>query len=201
MSDRSLKDAASRLFGRGRYEAAAECYAALCERESHEPHWPMRQAEALRRVGEPERAIHAYRRAAELFLAQGHANRAVAVLRLAQGLAPSDAALADHVQRALERLRAWSPRTRTPSSAATTPLEPETVTTTPAAPEPLDDDVAPVEVEVQSPTEVRRLSRRAVAVRTATDRWLVIRSSSPLHLDEVCEADPEPTSTENEIPH
>jgi hypothetical protein len=204
MNLRALKDEATQLFARGKFQKCIGLYRDLIEQSPGDPNLHLRHAEACRRLGMLLEAVQSYRAAADLFLAEGHSTRGQAVLKIALSLDPANTEL----QKALARCGAAKPAPR----IDTPPEQPAlSVVMPPRAPK---KETVLVSVEVELPREaapppppplvhtpplaegraseellartafkpeVRRISSTEIAFRPAPGaRWIVLSSPAPI---------------------
>jgi predicted RNA polymerase sigma factor len=59
-------------------DEALDIYELIEAQEPHEPRWPHRRGDLLRRMGRVMDAVHAYERAVDLYIAKGFEARAAA---------------------------------------------------------------------------------------------------------------------------
>ncbi|MGC4115406.1 MAG: HEAT repeat domain-containing protein [Myxococcales bacterium] len=86
---RELKDQASKLFTKGKFEKAAKAYEELCKLEPKDMQIRVRLGDALVKAGEKPAAVAAYRIAAESYAKEGFLPRAIAVCKLILEVDPS----------------------------------------------------------------------------------------------------------------
>jgi tetratricopeptide (TPR) repeat protein len=96
---RRLKEQASRLIAEGRYERAEVLYRQLLTISPRDSALWLKHAELLKRLERTAPAIASYRMAAQLLMEFGHANRAIAALKIALELQPEDVELVSDIIR------------------------------------------------------------------------------------------------------
>lgn len=85
-----LRDEAASAVARGKHAVALELYTELEALEPEAPGWPKRIGEAHRRLGDPARAITAFERALEKYVADGLLVQAIGVCKVILQLAPTN---------------------------------------------------------------------------------------------------------------
>jgi CRP-like cAMP-binding protein len=83
-----LRDAAASAVARGKHPEALELYTELEQLEPTAAAWPKRIGETQRRLGHPEKAVAAFERAVDKYVADGLLVQAIAVCKLILQLAP-----------------------------------------------------------------------------------------------------------------
>ena len=86
---RELKDQATKLFSKGKYEKAASVYGELCRLEPKDMQMRVRLGDACVKGGDKPGAIEAYRVAAESYAREGFLPRAIAVCKLILEIEPA----------------------------------------------------------------------------------------------------------------
>jgi tetratricopeptide (TPR) repeat protein len=194
MELRQLREEAGDLWARGKFAQAEVLYRQMLLQYPRDAQLWVRHAETLKRLDRIPEAVESYQRAAAMLAELSHFPRAVAALRLALELKPDDLDLISELIRMELRknLREARPAPVVPSLArAETPAE---MLALPALDEPVTNPGITIEVaDATHWPDVRRLSARAVALKSSPDaRWVIVESDTDLRLsftDELVEAD------------
>lgn len=89
MEARKLKEKATETFAKGKFAKAAELYQEYCEADPKDLQARLRMGDAWAKAGNKERAIGAYKTAAEAYARDGFLPRAIAASKLIMELDPS----------------------------------------------------------------------------------------------------------------
>ncbi|MFT3712368.1 MAG: hypothetical protein QM817_32375 [Archangium sp.] len=141
MDLRRLKEQASRLIADGRYERAEVLYRQLLTVSPRDSSLWLKHAELLKRLERTEPAVSSYRMAAQLLMEFGHANRAIAALKIALELQPEDVELVSDIiryeLRQRQRSREMPAVVASEAANPVAPSELQALAETAPAPEPL----------------------------------------------------------------
>ncbi len=198
MEPRSIKQEASDLLARGKFAQAEVLFRQMLLTQPRDGQLWVRHAEALKRLGRTDDSVESYRRAAAMLAEAHHFPRAAAALKLALEQRPDDLDLISELIRVELRKNqregraapvaaavAAAPRIPTPDAMLALPILEEPVTN------------PGITIEVVPPNDdwpqLRRLSARAVALKTNADaRWIVLDSDSEVRVsfaDDVSEGE------------
>jgi tetratricopeptide (TPR) repeat protein len=183
----ALKQEAGELLARGKFaQAEVLCRQMLLLHPRDAQLW-VRHADTLKRLSRVDDAVESYRRAAAMLTEAGHFPRAVAALRLALELRNDDLDLISELIRVELKKNSRDARTVTAATAAPPRRirTPDALLALPILDEPVTNPG--VTLEVMAPADdwpqVRRLSKRAVALKPGPDaRWVVIESETDVRV-------------------
>ena len=86
---RELRDRLQKALLKGRFADALGYYTVLERMEAHEPRWPHRKGDLLKRLGRPDEAADSYERAVDLYAQRGFVARAAALAKVVMAIEPS----------------------------------------------------------------------------------------------------------------
>jgi CRP-like cAMP-binding protein len=90
MNLRKLKDRAASWHKKGRHDKALEAYTTLAREEPQNPRWALKTGETYRKLGQSQKAMDAFRRAARQYAEQGFMLKAIAMCNLILGIDRGD---------------------------------------------------------------------------------------------------------------
>lgn len=197
MEPRSIKQEASDLLARGKFAQAEVLFRQMLLTQPRDGQLWVRHAEALKRLGRTDDSVESYRRAAAMLAEAHHFPRAVAALKLALEQRPDDLDLISELIRVELRKNAREGRS-SPVAAVVAPPRiptPDPMLALPVLEEPITNPG--ITIEVVPPDhdwpQMRRLSARAVALKTSADaRWIVLESDTEVRVsfaDEVSDGE------------
>ena len=190
MTARELKAQASNSIAKGRFDKAEVLFRQALTLVPRDSQLWLKHGETLRQLGQHGDSVESYRMAATILATDGHFLRAIAAMKQALELRPTDVELISDIIRlemrhAQERDRAGL--MQTPVMSQATPV--------PSLALPMMSMSMSVEVVTQREPEwpqVRRLSDSEVAMKaTAESRWVVVSSVTPLVVRFAAELDPQ----------
>lgn len=192
MNARDLKAQASNSIAKGRFDKAEVLYRQALTLVPRDSQLWLKHGETLRHMGQHAEAVESYRMAATILATDGHFQRAIASMKQALELQPTDIELISDIIRlemrhAQERDR--SGLTQTPVASSVTPV--------PSLALPMMTMSSSVAVEVVTEAapewpQVRRLSDSEVAMKaSAESKWVVVSSVTPLVVRFSSELDPQ----------
>ncbi len=185
MELRTLKQEAGDLLSRGKFAQAEVLYRQILLLQPHDAQLWVRHAESLKRLGRIGDAVESYRRAAGMLADLHHFPRAVAALRLALELRPDDLDLISELIRIELRKNQREARQAPVPTAAPRIPTPDQLLALPVLEEPVTNPGITIEVVTTTDDwpQVRRLSGRAVALKTGPDaRWIVLESETEIRV-------------------
>jgi len=174
-----LRAKAVEAFLKGNFFKAASLYADYCKAEPHDPQARLRMGDAWEKSGDREKAIEAYRSAAEEFAREGFLPRAIAASKLVLELDPQHEAM----QRLLAELygrggqeQPYRPSAAVPAPAPAGPASPRNR----AAKAPTVEEFTELEVdlELELPPELQVLGEVAAAPTSLLQALESIAASS-----------------------
>jgi len=192
---RELKAQASTSIAKGRFDKAEVLFRQALTLVPRDSQLWLKHGETLRQLGQHGDAVESYRMAATILATDGHFARAIAAMRQALELRPTDVELISDIIRlemrhAQERNRAErAGLSQMPMMSQATPV--------PSLALPMMSMSMSMSVEVVTQREpewpqVRRLSDSEVAMKaTAESRWVVVSSVTPLVVRFAAELDPQ----------
>ncbi len=186
MNARDLKAQASNSIAKGRFDKAEVLYRQALTLVPRDSQLWLKHGETLRALGQHAEAVESYRMAATILATDGHFQRAIAAMKQALELQPTDLELISDIIRLEMRHAQERDRAGAPMVSSVTPV--------PSLALPMMSSSVSVEVVTQAPEwpQVRRLSDSEVAMKaSAESKWVVVSSVTPLVVRFSSELDPQ----------
>ncbi len=122
MELRKLRDKAAETFSKGRFAKAAELYEDYCERDPKDIQARLRMGDAWSKAGVRQKAISAYKSAAQAFASEGFLPRAIAASKLILELDPAHQGVQQMLADLYARRGTPARSSRGPSTLSTPPV-------------------------------------------------------------------------------